>query len=130
MTGELKLTILYDNTATEPSLASGWGFAALIEQGGHTLLFDTGESGQFLLDNMEELGVDPASIEAVILSHEHEDHTNGLWALLDKGFHPTVYAPAAFAGYLQEASARSNGAGRSDRCTDDLSRRSRDPTGG
>ncbi len=61
--GDVKLTILYDNTATEPSLASGWGFAALIEQGGHTLLFDTGESGQSLLDNMEELGIDPGSIE-------------------------------------------------------------------
>jgi 7,8-dihydropterin-6-yl-methyl-4-(beta-D-ribofuranosyl)aminobenzene 5'-phosphate synthase len=99
---DLKLTILYDNTATEPSLASGWGFAALIEQGGQTLLFDTGESGQFLLDNMEELGVDPRAIEAVVLSHQHDDHTNGLWKLLDGEVHPIVYAPAAFADSFKQ----------------------------
>jgi 7,8-dihydropterin-6-yl-methyl-4-(beta-D-ribofuranosyl)aminobenzene 5'-phosphate synthase len=90
------LTILYDNTATEPSLASGWGFAALIEQGGQTLLFDTGESGSFLLSNMEKLGVDAKSVEAIVLSHEHEDHTAGLWKLLGEGIQPTVYSPAAF----------------------------------
>jgi 7,8-dihydropterin-6-yl-methyl-4-(beta-D-ribofuranosyl)aminobenzene 5'-phosphate synthase len=95
-TGELQLTILYDNTATDPQLTKGWGFAALVAHDGHIVLFDTGESGQSLLRNMERLGVDPRSIEAVVLSHAHDDHTAGLWALLDSGVRPTVYAPAAF----------------------------------
>ena len=93
--GDLKLTILYDNTAVDTRLKSDWGFAALVEYGGHTLLFDTGADGSMLLDNMRQLDVDPKSIEAVIFSHEHGDHTGGLQALLETGVRPTVYAPAA-----------------------------------
>jgi 7,8-dihydropterin-6-yl-methyl-4-(beta-D-ribofuranosyl)aminobenzene 5'-phosphate synthase len=100
--GDLKLTILFDNTAVDPRLKSDWGFAALVEYGGHTLLFDTGADGSMLLDNMRQLDVDPQSIEAVIFSHEHGDHTEGLQALLDTGVRPTVYAPAAFSSAFKE----------------------------
>ncbi len=93
---DLKLTILYDNTTTDSQLKSAWGFAALVEYGGHSLLFDTGNDGSILLDNMRQLKVDPRSIEAVILSHAHDDHTGGLQALLDTGARPTVYAPSTF----------------------------------
>ncbi len=95
-TGDLRLTILFDNTAIDPRLKADWGFAALVEYGNHTLLFDTGASGNILLDNMRQLGVKPESIEAVILSHEHYDHTAGLQALLDTGIRPTIYVPSAF----------------------------------
>ncbi len=90
------LTVVFDNTTTDPQLTAGWGFAAVVEYGGHTLLFDTGASGPVLLDNMRQLGIDPSSIEVVILSHEHGDHTDGLQALLDTGIQPTVYVPSAF----------------------------------
>ena len=99
---DLNLTILYDNISGSPGLTSHWGFAALVEYGGHTLLFDTGRDGDILLDNMEQLGVDPLSIEAVILSHAHFDHTGGLQALLDTGVRPTVYAPAEFEDAFKE----------------------------
>ena len=95
--GDLKLTILDDNTTTDPQLASEWGFAAVVQYAGHTLLFDTGTDGALLLNNMRQLKVDPQSIEAVILSHQHTDHTGGLQALLDTGVRPTVYVPTAFA---------------------------------
>lgn len=94
--GDFKLTIVYDNTTSDPQLKSDWGFAAVIESSGHTLLFDTGAIGPRLLDNLRLLGVDSGAIEAVILSHQHDDHTGGLEALLATGIHPTVYAPARF----------------------------------
>ena len=100
--GDLKLTILFDNTAIDSQLRSGWGFAALVEYSGHTLLFDTGADGSILLDNMRQLDVDPQSIEAVIFSHEHGDHTEGLQALLDTGIRPTVYAPSVFSNTFKE----------------------------
>lgn len=99
--GDLKLTILYDNTVVDAQLKSGWGFAALVEYSSHTLLFDTGATS-ILLDNMQLLGVKPQSIEAVIISHEHFDHTGGLQALLDTGIRPTVYAPSAFSNTFKE----------------------------
>jgi 7,8-dihydropterin-6-yl-methyl-4-(beta-D-ribofuranosyl)aminobenzene 5'-phosphate synthase len=93
---DLRLTILFDNTAFDARLKADWGFAALVEYGGHTLLFDTGADGAILLENMQQLDVEPRSIEAIILSHEHYDHIGGLQALLDTGIRPTIYAPAAF----------------------------------
>ncbi len=102
-TNNLKLTILYDNTAVDPQLAADWGFAALVEYGNHTLLFDTGAGNDTILqDNMEQLGVNPQSVEAVVLSHEHDDHVGGLQSLLDMGVRPTVYIPATFSKYFKE----------------------------
>ena len=58
-----------------------WGFSALVETGGHQLLFDTGGRPDTVLRNAEALGLDLASIEEVVLSHGHWDHTGGLVAL-------------------------------------------------
>ena len=100
--GDVKLTVLFDNTAVDSKLKSGWGFAALVDYKGHRLLFDTGADGPTLLDNMRQLNVDPKSIEAIVFSHEHDDHTSGLQALLDTGSQPTVYARAAFSTAFKE----------------------------
>lgn len=52
--------------------------------GGQRVLFDTG-NGEFggasagkLLENMAKAGIDPKSITAVVISHFHGDHINGL----------------------------------------------------
>jgi 7,8-dihydropterin-6-yl-methyl-4-(beta-D-ribofuranosyl)aminobenzene 5'-phosphate synthase len=58
-----------------------WGFAALVEASGRRLLFDTGGRPDTVLGNAEALGVDLASIEDLVLSHGHWDHTGGLVAL-------------------------------------------------
>jgi 7,8-dihydropterin-6-yl-methyl-4-(beta-D-ribofuranosyl)aminobenzene 5'-phosphate synthase len=92
----LHITTVYDNIAYDDNLITSWGFAALVEFGEHTLLFDTGGRSSVLLGNMEKLGLDPQLIEVVVLSHNHDDHTGGLWGLLETGIRPTVYVPAAF----------------------------------
>ena len=57
----------------------------LLETGGKRVLFDNGmgtsklfgpESGK-LLDSLAEAGVDPASIDALVLTHAHSDHCWG-----------------------------------------------------
>ncbi len=93
---ELRISIVYDNTVYEPGLGSAWGFAAYLEYGEHTLLFDTGGNGGLLMSNMEKMGLDLQAVEAIVLSHIHGDHTDGLVPLLKKGIRPTVYVPAAF----------------------------------
>jgi len=64
----------------------------------HTILFDTGYSGIGVLHNMGLLEIDPAKIEALVISHGHMDHTGTLYPLLDRipGIIPLVVHPDAF----------------------------------
>jgi len=48
------------------------------------------------LSNLARLGFDPPAIDAVVLSHSHDDHTGGLMGLLGAGARAAVYVPAAF----------------------------------
>lgn len=93
----LRITIVYDNNPFNSRLKTTWGFSALVEYREQTLLFDTGGDGRILLENMRVLGIDPARIQSVILSHAHGDHTGGLSALLDIGNRLSVYLLPSFA---------------------------------
>jgi 7,8-dihydropterin-6-yl-methyl-4-(beta-D-ribofuranosyl)aminobenzene 5'-phosphate synthase len=55
-----------------------------ITKGGRTrrLLFDTGTSPDGVVENMRRLEIDPGSIEAIVCSHGHFDHTTGLDGLI------------------------------------------------
>jgi 7,8-dihydropterin-6-yl-methyl-4-(beta-D-ribofuranosyl)aminobenzene 5'-phosphate synthase len=72
-------------------MAEGWSLDALIAEHGFAmlvtvvkggrsrrLLFDTGPSPDGVVENMRRLEVDPGSIEAIVCSHGHFDHTTGL----------------------------------------------------
>jgi len=48
----------------------------------HRFLFDAGTSPDGVIENMRRLGVDPGSIEAIVCSHGHFDHTTGLDGLI------------------------------------------------
>ena len=82
----LEITIL--STMLSQYGVGEWGFAALIEVDGRSLLFDTGARPDTVLQNAAMLEIDLAGIEDVILSHNHGDHTGGLVplrrALVDK----------------------------------------------
>jgi 7,8-dihydropterin-6-yl-methyl-4-(beta-D-ribofuranosyl)aminobenzene 5'-phosphate synthase len=90
-----KLTCLVDN-AVEPA-SSFWGehgLAFLIESDGGRVLFDTGASAPVLLHNMQLVGVEPAALTALAISHAHYDHTGGLAALLARRPGLPLYANA------------------------------------
>lgn len=59
---------------------------------GNNILFDAGENGSWLLENMQSLKTGIDDIEAIAISHDHWDHTGGLWKLLEKKQGLTVYA--------------------------------------
>jgi 7,8-dihydropterin-6-yl-methyl-4-(beta-D-ribofuranosyl)aminobenzene 5'-phosphate synthase len=92
----ITLTVVYDNRSADSRLGTAWGFACLIETGATTILFDTGGDGQLLLNNMETLGIDPQTIDVLVLSHIHSDHTGGLDRLLAINDRLTVYLPRSF----------------------------------
>jgi 7,8-dihydropterin-6-yl-methyl-4-(beta-D-ribofuranosyl)aminobenzene 5'-phosphate synthase len=92
----LAITILYNNIAFDPRLQTDWGFSALVERDGTVLLFDTGGNGRILMNNMQVMGVDPARVRYVVLSHVHADHTGGLPAFLEASTQPPVYLLSGF----------------------------------
>ncbi|MGD8597813.1 MAG: MBL fold metallo-hydrolase, partial [Anaerolineae bacterium] len=80
----MRVTCVIDDTDQPNSpFQSEHGLAFLIEAESRRVLFDTGQSGSVLLHNLDLLGVEPATIDAVAISHAHYDHTGGLPALLE-----------------------------------------------
>lgn len=59
------------------------GLAFLIDTESDRVLFDTGQSGTVLLRNLKLLEVEPRSLEGIVISHGHYDHTGGVEALLE-----------------------------------------------
>jgi phosphoribosyl 1,2-cyclic phosphodiesterase len=53
------------------------GNATLVEAGGTRVLLDAGLGPRTLAERLESVGVDPTSLAAVVLSHEHGDHARG-----------------------------------------------------
>ncbi len=104
------MIVLFDNISLREDLTPGWGFSAYLESPEHRILFDTGTDGAVLLSNMAKLSVDPKSVDLVVLSHNHGDHTGGLVELLDKNQAVTVYLgssfPASFRNEVREKGAQ------------------------
>jgi 7,8-dihydropterin-6-yl-methyl-4-(beta-D-ribofuranosyl)aminobenzene 5'-phosphate synthase len=88
------ITEVYNNIPCQEGLTTDWGFSCLIEEAG--LLFDTGAKGDVLLSNMQVLGIDPAGIRYLVLSHDHWDHIGGLEAVLAASPSMKVFVHDAF----------------------------------
>jgi len=71
---------------TPDGLIAEHGFSVLltVTKAGqrHRLLFDAGTSPDGVVENMRRLDIDPGSIEAIVCSHGHFDHTTGLDGLI------------------------------------------------
>lgn len=101
----MKISVLTENTTRDPGLTAEHGLSLLIETGGKRFLMDTGATGAFA-DNALKMGVDLASVDAVILSHGHYDHGGGLEAFLKCNDTAPVYLSAhAFGEYYNGSGA-------------------------
>jgi len=105
----IRITTLIENTMGEHlALKNEHGISFCVEAGGRMVLFDTGQSDQFLR-NAERLRIDLAKLEFVALSHGHYDHSGGLISLSEqakafelvvgKGFFEEKYAALPGGGH-------------------------------
>lgn len=95
-----RMTILFDNYPGVAGLDALWGFAAVFQMPRLTVLFDTGSNGRVLLRNMAALGIEPASIDLLFLSHPHWDHIGGLDSFLEMNPNATVVVHEGFSKHL------------------------------
>lgn len=89
-----RITVLYDAFGDRHDLRQDWGFAALVEHDGRRILFDTGNDSEFFRHNVEALKVDLTELDAVVISHRHGDHTDGLRYLLEINPDVQIHVPA------------------------------------
>ena len=83
-------------------LASGSkGNAIIIESGQTRLLIDAGLSAREIRRRLELVGIDPASLTALLITHEHTDHVRGLGPLIRQLDIP-VYLQSDLAGRLPD----------------------------
>ncbi len=79
---------LLDSGQAEDTPVAEHGLAFLVSvtsgEKRRTVLFDTGSSVHGLVHNLRALGVNPAEIETIVLSHGHFDHTIGLNGLAEQ----------------------------------------------
>lgn len=92
---EATITSVYDEGSLEDTpLIGAKGFSVMVERDGRRVLFDTGLRDRYLKHNMENLEIDPESIEAVVISQAHPDNCRALDGFLDMRESPIdVYAP-------------------------------------
>ena len=84
----------------ESNLATPAGNAVLLVANGTRVLVDAGMSAREIAKRMASLGEDPASLDGILLTHEHGDHVCGLEVLCRKLDVP-IYANSQTAGAVR-----------------------------
>ena len=75
--GGLRIVNLVENTPGAAGCGWAHGLSFYIETPRHKLLMDTGPS-PLMVENARALGVDLGAVDAVVISHGHYDHADGL----------------------------------------------------
>jgi 7,8-dihydropterin-6-yl-methyl-4-(beta-D-ribofuranosyl)aminobenzene 5'-phosphate synthase len=88
-----EITVLYDAFGKTSTMKKDWGFSALIEYGGKRILFDTGNNAEIFAHNVQAKGIDLTTLDFVVVSHRHGDHTSGLNYLLTVNPGVKIYVP-------------------------------------
>ena len=80
----MKITTLIENKSGErDELHTEHGLSVHIEVDGRSILFDLGQSGNFI-DNAKSLDIDLKKVDYIIISHGHYDHSGGLERFIEE----------------------------------------------
>jgi len=83
-------------------LASGSkGNSTLVASGRTTVLVDAGLSCRELLKRMRSAGEDPSCLDAILVTHEHQDHVQGVAVLARKLGVPVYFTEATHRAWVR-----------------------------
>lgn len=92
----ITITALSENISEDSRLCADFGLSLHIQTDRRSIILDTGSSGK-CFDNSETLGIDLSRTDAVVLSHGHFDHTDGILRLTENN---SLNAPLYFSRYM------------------------------
>jgi 7,8-dihydropterin-6-yl-methyl-4-(beta-D-ribofuranosyl)aminobenzene 5'-phosphate synthase len=94
----VRIITLSENSA-QLDLMGEWGLSVLVETESCKVLLDTGLS-KSAVHNADLLGIDLSTVDKIVLSHAHGDHTGGLREVLRRAkrgieiiAHPDIWIP-------------------------------------
>lgn len=93
-----KIIILYDNYQFSENTIADWGFSCLVISGNDTILFDTGARKDVFFHNVDALNIDLQTVQTLVISHHHGDHTGNIFPILEKTGWLDVYLPSSLNG--------------------------------
>ena len=74
-----------------PLFSGSSGNSTYVGCGDAHILIDAGDSGTRVIRELRGIGIDPAQLSAILVTHEHSDHIKGI-GILSRKFDLPVYA--------------------------------------
>ena len=81
-----------------PLYSGSSGNALFVQYGGTRLLVDAGKPGRTVEDALRFIGVEPESLNGILLTHEHSDHISGVGVLSRRWKLPVYATPGTWRG--------------------------------
>jgi len=101
----VSIWVIYDNYVAKEGTRSDWGFSVFIDGLEKGILFDTGTRPIIFDANFKNIGIDPSSVDMLVFSHEHRDHTGGTSSFVKMKTGIPVLMPDSFTPDFKQAMA-------------------------
>ena len=76
------------------------GNCTYVEGGDAKLIIDIGVTARYVVECLDEMGVNPAAIDAILITHEHSDHIKGVLTFAKK-YSTKILCAEVWKGVLQ-----------------------------